>query len=206
MTYIIQAAGFGFAAGTSPGPLLSFLINTTLSYGWRRGLLVVIAPLITDLPIILVMTFLLGALPDEAVRLLQLVGGLYVLWLAWGGWRAYRAGETGINPTDDAPVPVSPRRTILQAVGMNYVSPGPYIFWGAVTGPILRSALDVSVGAALSFLVMFYGTFLGLMAVWVMVFDRLRRLDPRLTRWVLLASLVVLAGLGIQLVVSGVWG
>jgi threonine/homoserine/homoserine lactone efflux protein len=197
---ITQGVGFGVAAATSPGPLLSFLINTTLSLGWQHGVRVIFAPLITDLPIILVMTFLLGELPDDALRLLKVVGGLYVLWLAWSAWRTQQPLITQM----DAPL-TSGTQTLIKAVGMNLISPGPYIFWGVVTGPILRDALDQSTAHAVAFLLAFYGVFLGLMIVWVVVFERLRRVDQRLTQWALTISIVVLALLGLQLVAQGVF-
>ena len=102
IAFIAQGMGFGFAAGTSPGPLQSFLISTTLSKGWRRGVLVVLSPLLTDAPIILVMTLLLRQLPDGAIRAIQIAGGLFVLYLAWSNWRAWRAGTAIDADTDEA--------------------------------------------------------------------------------------------------------
>lgn len=203
IAYILSGIGWGFSAATIPGPLLSFLIGTTLSYGWRRGLIVVVAPLLTDLPIIVVMTFLLSGLSPDAERLLRLVGGLYVLRLAWLSYADYRAGAAiGADIASDA-IPVSAGQTLRQAILMNLISPGPYIFWSAITGPILRDALNDSILHAVVFLVCFYGVFLGLMAVWVMLFDRLRTVDARVTRWTLLISIFILAGFGLQMIAQG---
>jgi len=201
---IAQGMGFGFAAGTSPGPLQSFLISTTLSKGWRRGVLVVLSPLLTDVPIIFLMTLLLQQLPDGAIRAIQIAGGLFVLYLAWGNWQAWRAG-TAIGPDDDR-APGRRRLTLLQAMGINFLSPGPYIFWGSVTGPILIDALALSLWHGGAFLLSFYGTFLAIMTLMVLAFDRLRRLDPRLTRAALLLTVLVLAVLGIVLLVQGIAG
>lgn len=202
LEFITQAAGFGFAAGNSPGSLMTFLISTTLSYGWRRGIMVVFSPLITDAPIILVMTFLLSGLPDEVARGIQIVGGAYVLWLAWTGWLAWRKGATITGKVTEA-VPASSRATLMKAAGINLLNPNPYIFWSSVTGPILRDALDVSIWHGLGFLVAFYGMFLMIMTAYVITFDRLRHVDPRVTRALLLISLLVLAALGIQLILFG---
>lgn len=201
---IVQGMGFGFAAGTSPGPLQSFLISTTLSAGWRRGVLVVLSPLFTDAPIIIVMTLLLQQLPAGAIRAIQIVGGLFVLYLAWNNWRAWRAGV--VIGADGAAQLNARRRTLLQAMGINFLSPGPYIFWGSVTGPILIDALARSVWHGGVFLLSFYGTFLGIMTLMVLAFDRLRRLDPRLTRAALLLTVMVLAALGVALLAQGIAG
>jgi threonine/homoserine/homoserine lactone efflux protein len=201
LALIAQGIGFGFAAGTSPGPLQSFIISTTLSKGWRQGLIVILSPLITDAPIILVMTFLLQQLPGGVIRVIQIAGGLFVLYLAFSTWRALRAGQViGSGASEMA---VSGRRTLAQAAGINFLSPGPYIFWGSVTGPILISGLEQSIWHGVLFLVSFYGAFLLMMAVLVLAFDRLRRLDERLTRAVLLLAIAVLALLGVALIVQG---
>lgn len=205
LALITQGAGFGFAAATSPGPLLTFLINTTLSLGWRQGIMVIFAPLISDAPIILVMTFLLGQVPDAFIRVLQIVGGLYVIWLAWLSWQTLRRNPSlGVQRVSMDRSQA--RRKLFQAVGMNYLSPGPYIFWGFVTGPILQTALQESAALGVIFLLSFYLTFLGVMVIWVFVFDRLRRVNETLTRGAQMVSVVVLALLGLQLIIQGIQG
>jgi len=201
LALIAQAIGYGFVAGTSPGPLQSFLVSTTLNYGWRRGLLVVIAPLLTDVPIIIVMVFLLEQLPDLLLNLIQIVGGLFVLWLAWGTWGDVRQGMA-ITPVTDE-VGLSGRGILWRAMTMNYLSPGPYVFWGSVTGPLLREALEQSVWHVGGFLLAFYGTFLLILMVWVVVFDRLRQVNPQVTRAVLTVTVLVLAVLGLVLIMQG---
>jgi threonine/homoserine/homoserine lactone efflux protein len=86
---------------------------------------------------------------------------------------------------------------------MNLLSPGPYLFWATVNGPLLRDGLEQSIGHGAAFLIAFYGVFLGMMAVVALIFDRLRRVDERLTRGLLLAAIVVLGGFGIYLIVQG---
>lgn len=198
---ITQGIGFGFAAASTPGPLQTLLISTTLGKGWQRGLVVVLSPLVTDAPIILVMAFLLGQLPDAILRGINIAGGLFVLWLAWGTWKALRSGTHLGN--DASATDISRRRTLMQAAGINMLSPGPYIFWGTVTGPLLMDALNESVVWAVAFLGSFYGAFLGSMAVIVIVFDRLRHLDERMTRGILYLTVGVLALLGLQLLRQG---
>ena len=199
---IAQAIGYGFAAGTSPGPLLSFLVGTTLTYGWRLGLMVVLAPLLTDLPIILVMVFLLEQLPDLLLNIIQIAGGLFVLWLAWGTWCEVRQG-VAIIAEDAVAAGMTSRGVLWRAITMNYLSPGPYIFWGSVTGPLLRDALDQSALHVISFLLAFYGTFLLILVMWVIAFDRLRHVDPRVTQGVLTVTVGILGVLGIGLMMQG---
>ncbi|MDH3383440.1 MAG: LysE family translocator, partial [Deltaproteobacteria bacterium] len=52
----------GLSAGFSPGPLLAMVLSQTIRHGAREGIKIAAAPLLTDLPIILVSTFLLAKL------------------------------------------------------------------------------------------------------------------------------------------------
>ena len=90
--FILPAFSFGLSAAVIPGPLIAYVVNTTLTQGWRRALLVVLAPLITDAPIIVLMTFLLGQMPDEILKLIQLGGGILLLAIAWGARNQYQSG------------------------------------------------------------------------------------------------------------------
>jgi threonine/homoserine/homoserine lactone efflux protein len=148
------------------------------------------------------MTFLLKQLPEDVERFLKIAGGLFVLWLAWINWQALRRGEI-IGSSAGEAIGES-RQILLQAMTMNVLSPGPYIFWGSVTGPILIDALNASVVQAIAFLIAFYGCFLGLTVGIILAFDRLRRLDEQFTRGILMAAIGILAVLGIRLVVQGI--
>lgn len=202
--YIAQAIGFGFAAGTALGPFTMYIISTTLTYTWRKSILVIFSPLLVDIPIILVMTFLLGQLPDWGVRLIQIAGGAYTLWLGWTTWRMVRHGDITFD-TQAVDVPADTIQIMLRGFLMNALSPGPYIFWGTITGPLLRQALDESVLHGVGFLASFYITFLSLLAMWVFGFERLRRIDQRFTKIMLSISAVLLAILGISLIFGGLF-
>lgn len=202
---MLQGAGFGVAAGTSPGPLLSYLITTTLNDGWRRGVVVLLSPLIADIPIILLMVFILGALPDPILHAIQIIGGGYVVWLAWTAWDHL---PQQMLPAEGEGVQTQPARssqqTFVQALGINLLSPGPYIFWGIITGPILRMALNQSLVWGVAFLSAFYGAFLGLMLVWVIAFDRLKKVNPKISAYVLKFSVILLGILGVILILQGI--
>jgi threonine/homoserine/homoserine lactone efflux protein len=197
LALVSQGISLGFSAGAMPGPFNSYLIGTTLLLGWRRALIVVLTPLITDGPIILLAVAVLRQFPADWVRAIQLVGGVYLIWVAYGAWRRFRQGVT---LTADM---TATGRTLTQGLFMNWLSPGPYIFWATINGPLLIQALNESVWAALAFLVAFYGTFLGILVGYVIVFDRLRRLDERLTRAIFLGTVLVMLLFGVSLILQG---
>lgn len=199
---ITQGVGLGFAAGVTPGPLQSYLITTTLSRGWRNALLVVLSPLITDVPIALMVLVVLGQFSAGVLSAIQVAGGLLVLWIARGTWQQYRGGAQAqaVDLNRNA------RDTLAKGVLMNFLSPGPYIFWTTVTGPLLLEGLRQSVWHGVVFVVSFYGVFLGIMTVMVFMLDRLGRWNQHVMRRVLLLAIVVLAVMGVTLVINGVMG
>lgn len=199
-SFILPAISLGLSAVSIPGPLQAYLISVTLRYGWRRALLVAIAPPIVDTPIVAVVVFLLGSLPDGVIQIIRLLGGLLLLWIALSAWKQYRSGASFGPAEEDNELDEPPRRTFFTALMLNAVSPGPYLFWSTVTGPLLLSALDESFLHGIAFLLAFYGTFLGGLILLAIAFDRLGRVNPGVTRAILLLTVVLLLYFGTTLI------
>ncbi len=200
--FIAPALSFGLSAAVIPGPLIAFLVNTSLTLGWRKALLVVISPLITDAPIIVLMTFILGQLPPTLLNLIQLAGGCLLLFVAVGAFRQFRAGSSINMARKDTATDASWQRVLLTGILMNFLSPGPWLFWAAVNGPILVRALEASPVQAFAFLVAFYGSFLGGLCLWVLVFHHARRVPARQLRFIILATAILLTWFGVSLIAA----
>jgi threonine/homoserine/homoserine lactone efflux protein len=201
LSYLLQGAALGLSAAASPGPFQTYLISESLSGGWRRGAPVAFAPLITDLPIILFSLFILNQMPSYFLRLVSLAGGLFVFYLAWGLWKRWRQ-SSGTDEDEPARSGSSLKRGVLA----NFLSPGPYLYWGLITGPILLSALEQSPAAGVSFLAGFYGFFIACLLGLAFLFSQARRLGPRVVRALLLVSIflrVIFGSLLIWRAVSG---
>ncbi len=203
MLFLI-ARGFtlGLTAGVLPGPLQTYIIQSTLTQGWRKSLILALSPLLSDIPLILLTLFVLAQFPPEFIRLVQIVGGLFVLWLARGAWLNYRAGV--VIGAGGETILLSTRQLLARALMVNLLSPGPYIFWGTVNGPLLIEGLSQSIFHGVAFLVAFYGTFLAFLVGLIGVFNRVRALDPRVTRALLLVITVLLLVFGLSLIGQGV--
>src|SRR5260370_29908657 len=80
LAYLLQGIVLGFTAGISPGPMLGLVINQTLKHGWRAGSVTALAPLLSDIPIIIFIVFLLGHLPQFMLHILSLLGGAFVVY------------------------------------------------------------------------------------------------------------------------------
>lgn len=172
----------------SPGPFQAFLISQTLAGGWRRGAPIAFAPLIADAPIIVLTLLLLKQMPPFFLRGVSLAGGVFVLYLAWGLWRGWRAGAGQLKIDEKAPAGGGLWRGVLT----NFLSPGPYVFWAFVLGPILLSAWQESPLSAAAFLFGFYGLAVGGSLGIAGLFHQAHRFGPRVVRGMLLASIVIL--------------
>lgn len=201
--FVLPGMGFAMSATFVPGPLIAYLVNTTLTQGWRKALLIVLSPIITDAPIIILMTFILGQLPPEILNLIRLGGGLLLLYIAYGAWQQYQSGVLIKTDTaDETNGTQSWQRILATGVMMNYLSPGPYLFWATVNGPLLIEALNLSLVHAVAFLVAFYGTFMLGLSGWVFVFQYVRQIDVRYLRYVILITIGLLLWFGTSLILS----
>jgi threonine/homoserine/homoserine lactone efflux protein len=199
---IIQALTLGLSAAAAPGPFQAYLLSQTLTSGWRRALPLTLAPLVSDGPIITLVLLTLTQMPGWFLRGLQIAGGLFVIYLAWGAFRAFRAN---VDPTESTP-PGQPRRSFLQAVLMNSLSPGPWTFWSFVIGPILIQAWAQSPALGAGFLLAFYATLIGSLIALVALFATARRLGPRVTHGLNGLSALALLVFGLYQIWQGMSG
>ena len=189
--YLLQGLGFGLAAASQPGPFPTYLISQTLTRGWRRTLPAALAPLLSDGPIIALCLLVLSVVPPWMERALYSVGGAFILYLAYGAFQAWRH----YNPTPQADS--AARQSVMKAAMMNMLSPGPYIFWSLVTGPILVAGWRAAPAIGLSFLAGFYLMLVGGLAAIILVFGVAARFGPRVNHAMVGVSAVALLGFGL---------
>ena len=199
--YLIQGAGLGLSAAISPGPLLVYLFSQSLSGGWKRGAIVAFAPLISDAPIIITVLLLLNRLPQIFLRGISIAGGIFIFYLAWGLWRQWRLNVQFV--IDEKP---QLHLNLGRAILINYLSPGPYLFWTLVNGPLLLNAIHQSLLHGIVFLASFYGVFIGGMLALSGIFSQARRFGPSLVRILLLVSIAILILFGSVLLFRGIRG
>jgi len=200
LTYLLQGLTLGFAAGAQPGPFQAFLISQSISRGWRKTLLMGLAPLVSDGPIVIVTLLLLSQVSDWFQRALQIVGGLFVLYLAYSAYRAWKTFETDIPSA-------LPSRNIdlLRAATMNLLSPGPYIFWSTVIGPLVIQAWDVSVWSAVLLVGIFYTAMLSLNMILIILFGQAARFGNQIRKAMLGLSVLALVGFGLYQLWQGMF-
>ena len=198
--YFIQGITFGFAAAVQPGPFQTYLISQTVSHGWKKTLPAVLAPLLSDGPIIALVLLVLSRVPDAVIQLLRLAGGAFVIYLAVGAYNSWRRFESPTPAASTGP------KTLIQAAFVNLLSPSPYLFWSLVGGPLLIAGWRITPLYSIAMLVGFYALLIGSMAMGVVLLGTTGRLGPKFNRALVGISALALLGLGIYQVGLGLMG
>lgn len=199
--YFSQGLILGSTAASQPGPFQAYLLSQTLRNGWRKTLLAAFAPLLSDGPIILLVLLVLSNTPELFLNGLQVMGGFFLIFLAW---KAYLHRRTNVQLPEDAISGTAVgKQNIFEAAMMNALSPGPYIFWATIAGPILIAGWKESAGHGLSFLLGFYGTLIGGFIAFITLFALAKRLDPRINNLLSILSAIILFAFGLYQIWQG---
>lgn len=147
--YWMMGVVLGLSAGLAPGPLLTLVVSETLAHNMRAGIRVALAPLISDLPIVIVTMVVLSRLSrfNTALGIISLAGGVVILKMGWDNLKTTGAESPSMTPG---------ARSLSKGVMVNVLSPHPYLFWMSVGGPAVTRAWEVGAGAAAGFIVLFY--------------------------------------------------
>jgi len=144
----------GISAGCAPGPLLMLVISETLQHGIRSGIKVALAPVISDLPIILLTVYIVSKLAgfQTGLGVISLAGGLFILL---SGCSCLRTQPVTAAIATEQP------RSLLKGLAVNVLNPHPYLFWISVGTPLMSKALTAGIPALCGFLAGFYCSLVG---------------------------------------------
>ncbi len=144
----------GLTAGVAPGPLLTLVVSQALHYGVKEGAKVALAPMITDLPIILVAIWLMAQFKAATwpVGLISIMGSCYVIYLAWGSFRSRSADDEATS---------LPADSLKKGTLVNLLNPHPYLFWLTVGTPLILKAWDTNPMAPILWIIGFYSMLIG---------------------------------------------
>lgn len=185
--FLIPGILIGLTAGISPGPLMALVISETLRHGVKSGIKVSLAPLITDVPIVLATLALFQHLKGNPVffGIISVSGGLFLIYLGIKNWK------TDLEHIQEP----GGERSLQRAIIANFLSPHPYLFWITVGGSILGR---VSFAEGAVFIIVFYSMLVGSKICIAIITDRVRWfLESRSYLW-------LIRGLGIALGIFGV--
>ncbi|MDI6846966.1 MAG: LysE family transporter [Candidatus Bathyarchaeia archaeon] len=123
------------------------------------------APLITDLPIVLFVLLLLSNLMQYKiiVGIIAFFGAGYLIHLGFENLRA----EINTFKTDK-----TEKGALKRGVITNFLSPNPYLFWLSIGGPIVFESLNVNISATVLFILGFYTVLIESKIVITLIVDK----------------------------------
>jgi threonine/homoserine/homoserine lactone efflux protein len=197
--YVFEGAVLGVSVAVAPGPLQAYLLAQARRFGARRTWPLILAPVVSDVPIIALVLFALAWLPEWALRGLQVAGGLLLLYMAYEQYQAHRQPAAHIA----TPQPVG--NNFMKAVLLNGLSPGPYVFWSTIAGPQFWRASAASPWLAYLYLASFGVALVVGLAFYVALSSSTRHLDPRYQPLITLATIAIMCGFGAYQVYAGLF-
>ena len=147
--YLTMGIILGLSAGFVPGPLFTLMISETLQHDIKSGVKVALAPIVTDLPIILFSLFILDQLSNSnsVLGIISITGALFILYM---GYESIRSKGYRLKLQEQK------SRSLTKGILANALSPHPYLFWLSVGGPIMTEAMTLNIFAPLFFIGGFY--------------------------------------------------
>ncbi len=192
LSYLIFGITYAFAAAVQPGPLLTYIISQTLKKGWRSTLPAAFAPVISDIPILILILFLLSTMPVSFIFILRIGGGLFLLYLgfrAFKSWQEFDADQPILNE--------SGQQTLFNAVFVNLLNPAPYLGWSLILGPIFIEGWKLAPINGIAMIIGFYVTMILTLAGIIILFGFARKKGPKVSKILLGLSSIVLFAFGI---------
>jgi threonine/homoserine/homoserine lactone efflux protein len=199
----VTGLGLGIALAGAPGPVQAILLAEALRGGTARGLRALLGANLTFGVLLLILA--LGysfAVPNQAVQhILQIVGGLLLVFLGIDGFRARE--NTTRSAGSRAELPPAARGAL--AVVLN---PGAWLFLATAASSLVAAASQVGgrPAAVIAALALLAGVALGDTTVVLAGGFGLRRAGLRATRWLRRALALALIALGAWLLLSALLG
>ena len=149
INFLVIGTILGLSAGFAPGPLLTLVISETLQHDIKSGVKVALAPIITDLPIIIFTLLILAKLTNfhNILGIISLIGGFFILFM---GCESIRTKGIELNLQEPKP------KSLTKGILANALNPHPYLFWFSVGAPIMTKAMRQDIIAPLAFISCFY--------------------------------------------------
>jgi threonine/homoserine/homoserine lactone efflux protein len=196
--YLLFGITYAFACVVQPGPFQAFLFSQSITSGWRKTFPLVFAPLFSDLPVILLVLLVLTNVPPGVLSELQIVGGIFLLYLAFNAYKTWRTF------TPDVSYSTAPKYIFFKAVLVNLLNPNPYLAWSLIMGPLLVKGWNENQVNGLVLLAGFYGSMFIYSTGMIMVFASARNLGPGISRVAIGLSVIAFAAFGVYQLWSGI--
>jgi threonine/homoserine/homoserine lactone efflux protein len=156
-------------------------------------MLVAAAPVVTDVPIILVSFYSLNQLSTRGplLGLISATGGFYVLYLAY---ETIRTGPVNVSTSKIQP------HSLRKGIMVNALNPHPYLFWATVGVPFFLKTRPNDPIASWLFIFAFYFCLIGSKVLIALIVSRFKTfLEEKIYLYMMRGLGVVLAGFAVFL-------
>jgi threonine/homoserine/homoserine lactone efflux protein len=198
INYLVFGITYSFACVVQPGPFQAFLFSQSIKNGWQKTIPLVFVPLMSDLPVIILVLLVLTNVPHEVLQILQIAGGLFLLYLAFNAYKSW------LTFTPNVAENIAPQYTVFKAVLVNLLNPNPYLAWSLVLGPMLIKSWNESPGKGIVMLTAFYGSMIIYSIGLIGLFAAARNFGPRINRIAIGISVIAFAAFGVYQLWAGI--
>lgn len=200
------AFAVGFALGAAPGPVQVLILSETTRRGFSGGLRVMAGANLTLLAILIVLALGFSAVEpsDALLRVLQVVGGAVLLYIAANEIRLLR-GEVRATTVDVPSRRVGPTTLGVVSVLLN---PGAWIFFATTASAVMADASSDAgqTAALLTAFAMAIGVSASDLTFTLLGSGGRRLFGERGLRWIRIGLAVLLGGIGVAFAAQGLMG
>ena len=176
--FLSQGILLGIYAGVSPGPLQTLHFSLALKNGWRKTIYLVLTPLLSDLPILVLFMTMFSQVSENILMGVRLVGGIVILFLAYSTFKSFSLDQSA-NQEDVFDLSEESKIKMLGKLTMlNWVNPNVFIFWGTIGAPLALEGLAISVWHMVIFIAAFYLLLMTMLGVMIIIFSKSQLLSP----------------------------
>lgn len=152
---LVLGSLLGLFSGMIPGPFSALIAATALQGGFWAGFWIGIVPLVTETIVLVLTALALSQLPEEILRWMGMVGGVFVFYLAVRTWKDSRTPPGAEALTGST-------RQIVEGALLAILSPAPWVFWLLVGAPLFLSAWHQGRAAGVGFMGSFLAGLVGI--------------------------------------------
>lgn len=127
--YLLPGSLLGIIAALSPGPLMALIVSESIRGGLRSGARVAMAPLVTDIPFIIVAIVIARGIESSPTLLgiTSLIGAAFLTYLAFQNMKIRKS---------DFELSEGEGRSLTKGIVVNLCNPHMYLYWFSVATPV----------------------------------------------------------------------
>ena len=191
MSYLIIGITYAFAAAVQPGPLQTYIISQTVKNGWRSTWIASFAPVLSDIPIVILVLFVLNTLPENFINVLRIFGSIFLIYLSWNAFKSWKNFNPDVIKTEN-----TEHKTLLNAVVINILNPAPYVGWSLILESVFLQGWKISPTNGIFLLLGFYLTMVVTTIFLIILFLYTRKFGPKINKSLLGLSSIALLTFG----------